>query len=105
MLCFMLECEHVVRFWRSIEGWIRRVIDRHFKPSDVDKISGTLQMNITIKTVILSAQEIIYRTRQTGSTLALAQVRRKLYTQMIKEHLLANFVLDQQNFYKKVALH
>ena len=56
MLCSMLECENVVRFWRSIEGWIRRVIDTHFKLSDVDKIFGTLQMNITIKTVILSAQ-------------------------------------------------
>ena len=70
-----IECENVVRFWRSIEGWIRRVIDRHVKLSDVDKIFGMLPMNITINTVILAAQEIIYRNRQIGGTLALAQVR------------------------------
>ena len=57
-----LECENV-KFWRSIAGWIRRVIDRHVKLSDVDKIFGMLPMNITINTVILAAQEIIYRNR------------------------------------------
>ena len=31
----------------------------------------------------------------------LAPVRCKLYDQMIKEHLLANFSLDKQNFHKK----
>ena len=41
-------------------------------------------MNITINTVILAAQEIIYRKRQIGGTLALTHVRRKLYNQMIK---------------------
>ena len=56
-----LECENVTRFWRSIECWIRRVIDRHFKLPNVDTIFGTLPMNITINTVNLAAQEIIYR--------------------------------------------
>ena len=44
------ECENVARFWRSIEDWIitRREIDGHFKLSDVDKIFGTLPINITI---------------------------------------------------------
>ena len=96
-----LDCENVTRFWRSIECWIRRVIDRNFKLSYIDKIFGTLRMNNTTNTVILSAQEIIYRNRQIGGTLVLAQVRRKLYNQMIKENLLAKFSLDQQNFHKK----
>ena len=99
----LLECENV-RFWRSIEGWIRRVIDRHVKLSDVDKIYGMLPMNITINTVILAAQEITYRNRQIGGTLALARklynVRRKLYNEVIKEHLLAKFSSDQQHFHK-----
>ena len=45
-----LECKNVARFWRSIEDWIiiRRVIDGHLKLSDVDKIFGTLPINITI---------------------------------------------------------
>ena len=77
------------------------MIDRHVKLSDVDKIFGMLPMNITIITVILAAQEIIYRNREIGGTLALAQVRRKLYNQMIKEYLLAKFSSDQQNFHKK----
>ena len=78
------------------------MIDRHFKLSDIDKIFGTLPMNITINTVILAAQEIIYRHRQIGGTLVLAQVRRKLYNQMIKENLLAKFSFYlQQNFHKK----
>ena len=55
-------------------------------------------MNITINTVILVAQEIIYRNRQIGGTLVLAQVRRKLYNQMIKENSLAKFSLVQQNW-------
>ena len=76
------------------------MIDRHVKLSDVDKIFGMLPMNITINTVILAAQEIIYRSRQIGGTLALAQVRHKRYNQMIKEHLLAKFSLEQQNFHK-----
>ena len=66
-----------------------------------DKISGMLPMNITINTVMLVAHEIIYRNRQIGGTLALAQVRRKLYNQMIKEHLLVKFSSDQQNFHIK----
>ena len=79
------------------------MIDRHFKLSDIDKILvfGTLPMNITINTVILAAQEIIYRNRQIGVTLVLAQVRRKLYNQMIKENLLAKISLDQHNFHEK----
>ena len=76
------------------------MIDRHFKLSDGDKIFGTLPMNITIHTVILVAQEIIYRSRQIGGILALTQVRRKLYDQMTGESLLAKFSLDQQNFHK-----
>ena len=48
-------------------------------------------MNITINTVILAAQEIIYRNSQVDGTLVLAQVIRKLYNQMIKENLLATF--------------
>ena len=44
------------------------------------------------------AQEIIYRNRQIGGTLVLAQVRRKLYNQMIKENSLAKFSLEQQNW-------
>ena len=36
-------------FWSSIECWIRRLIDRHFKLSVADKIVGTLPINITIK--------------------------------------------------------
>ena len=39
----------------SIECWIRRVIDIHFKFSDVDKIFGNLPMNITTNTTILAA--------------------------------------------------
>ena len=62
-------------------------------------------MNTTINTVILAAQEIIYRNRQIGGTLVLAQVRRKLCNQMIKENLQAKFSLEQQNFHKKVGLH
>ena len=77
------------------------MIDRHFKLSDIDKIFGTLPMNITINTVILAAQDIIYRNRQIGVTLVLAQVRRKLYNHMIKENLLAKISLDQQNFHTK----
>ena len=97
-----LRCENVARFWRSMEGLMRRVIDRHFRLSDVDKISDTLPMTITTDTVILATQERIYRNRYTGTagTLALAQVRSKLYTKMIKEHFLAKFSLNQQNFHK-----
>ena len=71
------------------------------KLSDIDKICGTLTMNITINIAILAAQEIIYRNRQKGGTLVSAQVKRKLYNQMIKESLLAKVSLDQQNFYIK----
>ena len=49
----------------------KRGIDRHFKRLHVDKIFGTLPMNITINTVILATQEIIDRTRQIGGTLAI----------------------------------
>ena len=77
------------------------MIERHFKLSDEDKISGTLPMNINIDTVISAPHEIIYRNRQTGDTLAIAQVRCKLYDQIIKEHLPAKPSLDQQNFHKK----
>ena len=70
------------------------MIDRHFKLSDVDKIFDTLQMNITINTVISADQEIIYRNRQIGGTHALIEVKRKLYNQMIKENLRAKFSLD-----------
>ena len=65
-------------------------------PSTSNKIFGTLPMNLTINTVILAAQEIIYRDNlimQIGGTLVLAPVRRKLYNQMIKENLLANFFI------------
>ena len=55
---------------------------------------------ISIHTVLLAAQEIIYRNRQIDCTLALAQVRRMLYNQMIKESYLAKFSLDTQNFHK-----
>ena len=58
-------------------------------------------MNITANTVILAAQEIIYRNRQIGGTPALAQVRRKLYNQMIKENLRTRYSLDKQNFHKR----
>ena len=75
------------------------MIDRDFKLSDVDKMLGTLPMNITINTVILAAQ-IIYRNRQISGTLALAQVKRKLYNQMIKENLLAKLT-SQYNLHKK----
>ena len=34
-------------------------------------------------------------------TLVIAQVRRKLYNQMIKENVLAKVSLDIQNFHKK----
>ena len=70
---------------RSIEGCIRELIDRHFKPSDVDMIFGSIPMNITIHNAILAAQEITFRNRQSGGTLALAQMRYKLYSQMIIE--------------------
>ena len=46
-----LECENVTRLLRSNECWIRRVIDRHFKLSDVDKIFGIFPINITVNTV------------------------------------------------------
>ena len=64
------------------------MIDRRFKLSDEDKIFGTLPINITINTVSLAAQEIIYRNWQqhVGGTLALAQVRRKFYNQMMREN-------------------
>ena len=78
-----LECGNAARFWRSIEGWIRGMIDRHFKLSDVDKIFSIVPLNITINTVILATQETIYSNRQIGGTLALAQVGRKLYNQMV----------------------
>ena len=55
-------------------------------------------MDITINTVIIAAQEIIYRNRQIDCTLALKQVRRKLYNQMIEESFLAKFSIDKQNF-------
>ena len=58
-------------------------------------------MTITVNSVILAAHEIIYRNMQISGTLALTQVRRMLYNQMIKEDLLAYFSLDQQNFHKK----
>ena len=54
-----LECKSVTRLSRSIACWIREVIGRHFKHSDVDKIFGTLPMNIPVNTVILACQEII----------------------------------------------
>ena len=97
------ECENVTRFWRSIAFCIRRSIGKHFKLSDVDKIIGTLPINITISTVILAAQEIIFRNRQTDGTLVIVvvEVRHKLYNQMIKENLLAKVSLDKQNFHKK----
>ena len=98
-----LECKHVTRLSRSIACWIREVIDKHFKHSDVDKIFGTLPMNIPVNTVILGCQEIIYRNRQKGGNLALAQMRHKLYEQKIKEnlYLLAKFSPDKQHFHKK----
>ena len=43
-----LECENVTRSWRNIECWIRRVIERHFRLSDADKIFGTLPISITV---------------------------------------------------------
>ena len=52
-------------------------------------------MNIIINTVILATQEIIYRNRQIGSTIALMQVRLKLYNQLIYPYLLAKFSLDK----------
>ena len=58
-------------------------------------------MSITINTVVSGAQKIIYRNRQTGDTLAIAQVRRKLDNEIIKEHLPAKLSLDQQNFHTK----
>ena len=63
-------------------------IDRQVKLSDVDNICGTIPMNITVNTVILAAEEF-YRNRPICVTLALAQLRRKLYNQTIKETLLA----------------
>ena len=77
------------------------MIDRHFKLSDVDKIFGTLPMNIKVNTVILATKEITYRNRKIGPTLALAEVRCKLYYQMIKEILLAKFPLDRHNCLEK----
>ena len=64
------------------------MIDRRFRLSDEDKIFGTLPINITINTVSLAAQEIVYRNWQlhVGGTLALAQVRRKFYNQMMREN-------------------
>ena len=69
-----LECESATSFWRSIECWVRRVIDRHFKLLDGDMIFGALPMNITIDTLISAAQEIIYRNGQLGGTLALTPI-------------------------------
>ena len=53
-------------------------------------------MNIIINIVILATQEIIYRNRQIGGTLTLAEVRR-----MIKENLLVKFSFAKQNFNTK----
>ena len=72
-------------------------MDRNFKLSDVDKIFGTLPIDITMNTVILAAKGIFYRNGQ----IVLVQVRRKLYNQMIKEKLLAKLTLDKQIFHKK----
>ena len=60
-------------------------------------------MNITINTVILAAQEVIYRNRHIGGTLELAQVRHKLYNQMIDEQFSAKSSLVTQNFHKSVT--
>ena len=60
-------------------------------------------MNITINTVILGAQEIIYRNRQTGGTLAMGPVRRKrdasFINLVIRENFQAKVSSDQQNFH------
>ena len=40
-----------------------------------------------------------------GGTFALAQVRRKIYNQIIKENLLAKFSLDNQISMKKMGLY
>ena len=48
-----LECFNVSNLSRSIECWVGRLVDRHFKLSDVDKAFGTLPINITIKTSII----------------------------------------------------
>ena len=61
------------------------MIDRPFKFSDVDKIFGNLPMNITTNTTNFAAHEMIHRDTQILSTLALAQVKGKLYNQIIKE--------------------
>ena len=60
-------------------------------------------MNITINTLILAAQEIINRYRQIGGALALAQVRHKLYNQMIDEQCSSKSSLETQNFHKSVT--
>ena len=70
-----LECENVTSFLRSIECWMRRMIDRQFKLSDVNDNFGTLPMNITLNTVSLAAQEMFYRNRHKGGTLVIAQLR------------------------------
>ena len=58
-------------------------------------------MNIIINTVILAAQEIIYRVRKwVELSQYLTQVRRKLYNQMIMENLLAKLLINKQNSHK-----
>ena len=74
------------------------MIDRQFKLSDVDKIFGTLPMNSTISTMILTRQEMIYRNRQVCGTLGLALVRHKLYNQTINRNTW-QLSLDKQNFH------
>ena len=76
------------------------MIDRNLKLSDVDKSFGTLPKNIAIDTVILAAQDIIYRNRKKGGTLAMGPVRRKLYNQIIKENILSKFSSDKYNLQK-----
>ena len=58
--------DHALADVRSTAAGIRCLYcndERHFKLSDIGKIVGTLPMDLTINTVILAVQEIIYTYR------------------------------------------
>ena len=72
--------------------------------SNVDKVVGTLPMNITTYTVIKAAREIVYRKIPLGGTLAVAQARRIFYNQMFQKTIL-NQIVTRQTKHPKGRLY
>ena len=65
-----LECENVTNLWRSIELWLREMLNQHVKMSEIDKIFGINNGDILVNTVISAAKEIIHIKRKTGGPLS-----------------------------------